>query len=126
MAVSVAPQLKAESTFQGLAVAMRECPFVHDTSSSELENLQELDTSSALHQNVAVVLADLPHGTCSTRGRVSSAHNLFCEREPRRRAVHEQSDGFCISRPQFMLRINVLPLKQDPLSADENGRGRGE
>lgn len=52
---------------------------VKDTSFNELEDLLELETGSALHQNVNLLLADLECSTCSGRGQVSSALGGFCK-----------------------------------------------
>lgn len=66
-----------ESAFQVLNVVMKECCFIKITSVNELEDLQELKTNSALHQNAGVVVVDPARSTRSARGQASSAHDVF-------------------------------------------------
>lgn len=62
-AASVALQPESESAIQVLIVPTTEYCFAKDTSLSELGDLHELDTSSALHQDVNLMLADSLYST---------------------------------------------------------------
>lgn len=57
---------------------MRDSYFVKNPPHNELEVLHELETSSALHENVVLVLASPPYSTWSARADASSAHDVFC------------------------------------------------
>lgn len=57
-AASGPPQQEAESAFQLLKTAMTEHYLVQDTFFNEPEDLRELETDSALHLNVDLLLAD--------------------------------------------------------------------
>lgn len=61
--------------------AMREYRFVRNTSLIELENFHELETDSALYQNVSLVLADHSYSTGSAQIQTSSPHSLFFDED---------------------------------------------
>lgn len=74
-------QPEAELAFQVFKAAMREYCVVKDTSFNELENLHDLETGSALHQNTTLVLADTRDSTCSAQGQMNYAHDAICREE---------------------------------------------
>lgn len=74
-------QLKAESAFEVLSVAMRDYHISKNTYINEREDPHELQIGSALHQNVNLILADSPYSTPSAQGQASSAHIFFCKRD---------------------------------------------
>lgn len=64
-------QLKAESAFQLLKLGMRDFGFVRDTSFSYVEDFYELEMGFTQHQKVNLLMAELPHITCSARSQVT-------------------------------------------------------
>lgn len=76
-AASGAPQLEAESTSEVLKVAIRECCPGKDSFFSELEDLRDLETGSAPHQNLTLVLAEPRCSTRSALGQAIFAHVVF-------------------------------------------------
>lgn len=80
--VSGALQLEAKSSFQVYKTATRVHRFVTDTFLNELEDLHELETSSALHRNQNLVLADFPCSIHSAQGQGISAHDAVCSEHP--------------------------------------------
>lgn len=90
-AVFGALQLKAESGFQVLEIAVSKCCFAKDSTFIELEDLEELESRAALHLNVNLVLADFPYNTCSARGRANFPHIASCKKDIED-AVHFKSN----------------------------------
>lgn len=59
LAASSALEPEAKSAFSVLEVSMRKYRFFKDTFGNEKKHLQELETGSALHQSMNLVLASL-------------------------------------------------------------------
>lgn len=57
---------------------MREYRFLNDVSFNELEDLNEPETGSALHQNANLMLTNSPYSPCSARSQASFTHDWFC------------------------------------------------
>lgn len=77
--VSGALQPEAKIAFQVFHGAVEECSFVKDASCDELKDLSELEISSAVHQNVNLVLPDPSYSTRSLGGQASFAHDVICQ-----------------------------------------------
>lgn len=60
---------------------MRYYCLVKDNFFNELLDLHELNTDSALHQNVNLMRDNPPYNTHSSRGQASSAHYVFFTEE---------------------------------------------
>lgn len=80
LAASSALRPKADSAFRILKIDMREYCFVKSINANALEDLDEPDTSSAMHQNVNLMLADPPSSTRKARGQASSTHDVLCKK----------------------------------------------
>lgn len=74
-------QLEAKSPFHALKVAMKDYCLVKSTSFDEPTDRNGLETGSARHQNISLVLANPTQNTRRARGRASSAHDVFCKRK---------------------------------------------
>lgn len=104
-------------------VAVRECCFVKDTSFKEVEDLHEVKTGSALHQNVTQVLVDRFHDTSSARRQTSSAQ-IFKGYIKNTVRLMSSVLGPGAHDHTFSLRSNVLSSEQQPPLAYEGGKQR--
>lgn len=76
-------QPKAKSASHLLKLAMGEYCFVNNTSCNELEDLHDLETGSALHQNMRLMLADSPTHQAQCGVRQSLLTMCFAKRTSR-------------------------------------------